>query len=474
MKTIVYLWITLSLALPAHAASPDPDWPDLFPVAGEPQNGFPSWYERFIHVMVNRSRADPPVDLAACINSGACPDGVCFPTPLPAMGWDYNLARAARFHAANLTATGCGMMHNSPCQLVSNISDLYPGSCDGSAACACSGGTASCSGGNDFASRLSLFGASPRAENIAWLGDPFDVFYAWLHENASTGTCAWSMENGHRWNILGDAGTIGVGGQGGYTVQDFSYGGPSTKLVVGAHYPESGSSVDFYASWYDTAAPSLATVDVDGTCTPMTVERGTGGNVVYKITQAVGAGCHRYAFVFKTSGGTRERFPSTGAFGIGCGEDWTVDPLAEGAGCDCTPSCDGRSCGDNGCGGSCGECTAPLTCSIAFACACPTGTEDCSGACADLQTDEAHCGTCGNACTGQQNCISGECSTDPEPDAGTDTDTDVDHEPGNAKGDDCSCRAGTSGSPAGGFPILLLLGVLGFLRVRSLPRRRTI
>lgn len=466
MKTITFFWITLFVVLPAGAVSPEPDYLDWFPVAGEPQNGFPSWYERFIHLMVNRSRADPPADLATCMGSGACPDGACFTSPLPAMGWDYNLARASRFHAANLTATGCGMMHNSPCQLVANIRDLYPDSCDGSAVCACQGGSAACSGGNDFASRLSLFGASPRAENIAWLGDPFDVFYAWLHENTSTGACAWSMENGHRWNILGDAGTIGVGGQGGYTVQDFSYGGPSTKIVVGAHYPESGPSVDFYASWYDAATPSFATVNVDGSCSPLTVERGSGGNAVYKGTQAVGSGCHRYAFIFKTSGGTRERFPTTGAFGIGCGADFSADALAEGAGCDCTPSCDGKSCGDNGCGGSCGECEAPYACSAAFTCACPVDTQDCSGACANLQTDETHCGTCGNACTGQQTCVTGECSSDPEPDAGVDGDADGDPDPGKDDAGGCSCRSVSSGNAGGILPVALFLALLWFSRRR--------
>jgi len=249
-------------------------------------------------------------------------------------------------------------------------------------------------------------------------------------------------------------------------------------LVVGAHYPESGTTVDFYASWYDTGAPSFATVDVDGTCHTMTVERGSGGNAVYKTTNAVGSGCHRYAFIFKNSAGTRERFPSTGAFGIGCGADFSADALAEGDGCDCTPSCEDKSCGDNGCGGSCGECEAPYTCSVAFVCACPAGTVDCSGVCANLQTDEAHCGTCGNACFGSQTCIAGECSADPEPDAGVDGDTDgdTDGQPGPGSDDKggCSCSAGTGSSPMGGLPAMLLLGAVFLLRMRFLPRVRVI
>ena len=50
-------------APPAQAFDSGGDYLELFPIVGEPQNGFPSWYERFIHLMVNRSRANPPADL---------------------------------------------------------------------------------------------------------------------------------------------------------------------------------------------------------------------------------------------------------------------------------------------------------------------------------------------------------------------------------------------------------------------------
>ncbi len=48
--------------------------------------------------------------------------------------------------------------------------------------------------------------------------------------------------------------------------------------------------------------------------------------------------------------------------------------------CDtCTPSCDGLSCGDDGCGGSCGSCPAGQSCGGGF-CAMAGGGESCSSA----------------------------------------------------------------------------------------------
>ena len=46
----------------------------------------------------------------------------------------------------------------------------------------------------------------------------------------------------------------------------------------------------------------------------------------------------------------------------------------------CTPRCDSRTCGDDGCGGSCGACTGDLVCRNG-ACDCPEGKELCGGQC---------------------------------------------------------------------------------------------
>ena len=52
-----------------------------------------------------------------------------------------------------------------------------------------------------------------------------------------------------------------------------------------------------------------------------------------------------------------------------------------------------------------GQVLDPLTCT----CACPAGQTDCSGTCADLQTDAANCGACGTACGAGQPCAGGVC-----------------------------------------------------------------
>jgi hypothetical protein len=49
----------------------------------------------------------------------------------------------------------------------------------------------------------------------------------------------------------------------------------------------------------------------------------------------------------------------------------------------CVGSCQGKTCGSDGCTGSCGDCDAPLTCQSGN-CACPTGTEECGGECVPL------------------------------------------------------------------------------------------
>jgi hypothetical protein len=50
----------------------------------------------------------------------------------------------------------------------------------------------------------------------------------------------------------------------------------------------------------------------------------------------------------------------------------------------CQPQCSGRTCGSDGCGGSCGECSGELVCT-AGKCQCPAGEGACGAGC---------CGTC--------------------------------------------------------------------------------
>ncbi len=53
--------------------------------------------------------------------------------------------------------------------------------------------------------------------------------------------------------------------------------------------------------------------------------------------------------------------------------------------CVCTPNCDGKTCGNNGCGGSCGSCISPATCTtgqcIDHGCLGSTAPKTCLGGC---------------------------------------------------------------------------------------------
>ena len=75
--------------------------------------------------------------------------------------------------------------------------------------------------------------------------------------------------------------------------------------------------------------------------------------------------------------------------------------------CVCQPKCSGKSCGDDGCGGSCGTCFAPKTCSTSGQCVCQP---DCSGkACGD----DGCGGSCGS-CPLSNSCQNGACAPDPD------------------------------------------------------------
>ncbi|HEY8430844.1 MAG TPA: hypothetical protein VIL20_20835 [Sandaracinaceae bacterium] len=384
----------------------EPDLAVTSAALGEPRDGFPTWEERVVFVWTNRARADPAADLASC---SVCAERDCY-APRPPLVWDHALARAARFHSDNLALAGCGLQHDSPCTLVSDLGTLYtPGPCDGSPSCACTGGTATCgSSGTSFAARVGLFGVTPRAENIATGSDPVSTFYLWLHEPDSNPACGWRVSNGHRANILGDARSLGVGktAAGRIWTQDFGASGTPDGLVGGVHYPRTGPDVELRANWHRPGVtPSSAIVNVGGTCLPMTLERGSGDSGTYLATASGLSGCVRYHFRFTTPAGDVV-YPSTGSFGIDCPDDGSsAAPPA----CGCTPSCDGRSCGDDGCGGSCGSCPSDRSCSASGTCVCAGGRTDCGGACVDTSSDEAHCGGCGNACASAEQCVSGTC-----------------------------------------------------------------
>jgi hypothetical protein len=483
---------------------------------GEPQDGFPNWDERVIHLWTNRARCDPQADLADC---SQCVEKACY-TPQPPLKWSYELARAARFHSANQTSCS-KMSHDSSCTLVSDIGDIYaPGGCDGSASCACVGGgpPCGCDAPNPCTStwaRIGMFGASGSGENVAGggLGNPTGRFYAWLHENYDhPDNCAFDYgppTNGHRWNILTNNGpALGTGCAGSYCTQDF--GGPaapSSKLYVGVHHPQTGVVFDFRAHWYDPTggAPQQAMVNVNGSCEVMTLERGVEpDNATYLLQGQSVSGCAHYYFMFKDSGGAWVTYPESGSFGINCPEDWdqSTRPDAD-ASCDCTPDCDGKECGPDGCGGncapgcgadeacqggvcectglacgseccsagevcyqdsccapncddkecgtdgcgdSCGTCPGTLTCDANGLCDCEAGLTACGQECVNTQSDVDHCGGCDSPCVAPQVCASGDCADTCEP-GQTDCDgscADLESDPAHCGDCNTACSPGAS------------------------------
>ena len=89
----------------------------------------------------------------------------------------------------------------------------------------------------------------------------------------------------------------------------------------------------------------------------------------------------------------------------------------------CTADCAGRECGDDGCGGSCGTCSAALSCDNGN-CICPTceATDTCATAdpcpcepsCTDKQCGDDGCGgSCGQCAAGLQCSAAGQCTCEP-------------------------------------------------------------
>jgi hypothetical protein len=102
-----------------------------------------------------------------------------------------------------------------------------------------------------------------------------------------------------------------------------------------------------------------------------------------------------------------------GPFGIGCECNNVADGICPGLACSadpdcaqCTPNCNGRTCGDNGCGGECGQCDFGSTCTAAGRCE-ALCVPDCNG----KQCGDDGCGgQCGTCSDGMCN-ANGQCTT---------------------------------------------------------------
>ncbi len=87
------------------------------------------------------------------------------------------------------------------------------------------------------------------------------------------------------------------------------------------------------------------------------------------------------------------------------------------SGCACTPQCAGKTCGSDGCGGSCGTCAMGETCSLSSQCGC---TPSCTGKQCGPDGCGGVCGTCAGgqvcsaagACACVPNCAGRTCGSD--------------------------------------------------------------
>ncbi|MBN2358573.1 MAG: hypothetical protein JXR83_03910, partial [Deltaproteobacteria bacterium] len=306
---------------------------------GEPNGTFPCWKERVIHVWSNRARSAPHDELLTC-PPGRVAEIECWPdgTAVPPLAWSYNLSRSARFHSAHLLQAEC-FQHDSPCPLFGDISSRFdPGTECPTAEipCSCSTGAASCNSPDAaantyWATRVGYFGTSPRAENIAGgNSDPIASFRQWICEDTANSACGYhgNGDNGHRVSILNSAfERLGVGY---YTLpkfyrhiwtQDFGDGTVPTGIVSGVHYPQTGVDLEFRANWNFATAPQTKQVNIEGTCYPMTLERGeSANNATYLATVSLpSASCSRYVFHFIDSSGADVFYPSSGSLMVNCG-----------------------------------------------------------------------------------------------------------------------------------------------------------
>lgn len=302
-----------------------------FPVFAQVET-FPSWPERAVAQLTNRARVEPSTDLASC-PVGRCLEAACY-TPVGPLYWNYDLNQAARFHSLTMGKFPF-FAHNTPCVLFSDINTRYPGTSDGSFASSCSS-----SGTTTAGARVNLFGASYGGENAAaGYSTPHAAFYGWLHETTSTSACGFNSQNGHRYNILRNAGpAVGVGHAqvsgstyGTYWTQDFGGTFVSSKIPSGSHWtatnhvrdPSGGdNNVEFWTNWYDVSggAPTTATVVLDNVPISMTRLRGAATNGSYSATvSGVTTACHTYYFAFVDSSLNPVRYPTVGTLGFGPG-----------------------------------------------------------------------------------------------------------------------------------------------------------
>lgn len=360
--------------------------PSIAYAVGESIGGFPNYRERVIHQRVNRARADPEAELAAC--GPNCSEMACY-KPVPPFQFSESLNRAARFHADEM-AQQAFFSEASMCTVVDKIAATYPDICDGSAACACVGGTSGCMPLCDSAAdRAAKWAAILKDEAIAMTADPKLAYEGWMFEDAmGTVGCVPGPGNADRSLLLGDGGAIGFGVASGHAVGDVGGPGAGHKIASGIHWPPLGPKTEVWASWFDPDGPPMrAAVNFEGTCRPLELARGTPENGAYwTVYELLPQGCYHYYFQFVDANGVTVTYPTTGSLVMGlegdCPEFSDERPLE----CECIPDYGDVECGDDGCGGWFSKCNPWDVCYENYCCQpdCPAdacGPDGCGGEC---------------------------------------------------------------------------------------------
>lgn len=360
--------------------------PTIAYAAGESVGGFPNYRERVIHQRVNRARADPQAELAAC--GPKCSEMACY-KPAPPLQYSEPLNRAARFHADEMAKQGF-YGQASTCTVVDGIAAAYPDTCDGSTECACVGGTSGCMPVCDSAvDRAAKWGAVLTGESDSMTADPKLAYEGWMFEDAmGTVSCVPGPGNADRSLLLGSAGAVGFGVAGGHAVGEVGMPGVAHKIASGIHWPPLGPKTEVWASWFDPDGPPMrAAINFQGECRPLDLARGTPENGAYStVFELLPQGCYPYYFQFIDANGVTVTYPTAGSLVMGlegdCPEYSEERPIE----CACIPDYGDAECGDDGCGGWFSKCTLSDVCIDGFCCtpscrvdAC--GSDGCGGEC---------------------------------------------------------------------------------------------
>lgn len=216
----------------------------------------------------------------------------------------------------------------------------------------------------------------------------------------STGGTVWqsSSDNG-TWNDVANATSNP------YTVTNVS------SVTYYRAKVTSGICAPAYSNGAQVALNILSTAPSGASANPSKIT--AGGSSTLTVT----GGC------LGTGASWRWYSGSCGGTSVGMGERITVSPTSQTVyyvraagtcnttGCAattvaiCTPNCSGKSCGDDGCGGSCGPCTQPQSCGgggVPGKCGCTPQCDGCSG-------PNGCGGTCPNNCGMDEKCVEGKC-----------------------------------------------------------------